>query len=61
MESLESFGIVGKFWDSLESFRTAWKVARQSGKFSEIRKVSGQSEKFVDSLKSFEIVWKVLG
>ena len=44
--TLKSSQLSGKFPDSLESFRTVWKVSGQSGKFS-------------DSLESFRTVWKV--
>ena len=57
---------VNKFPDSLESFRTIWKVSGQSRTFPDslesfrtVWKVSEQSEKFLDSLENFRTVWKV--
>ena len=65
----------GKFLDSLEVFRTVWrifqtvwKVSLQFGKFPAsldsfrtVWKVSRQSGQFLDSLESFRPVWTVSG
>ena len=55
------------FPESVESFRTVWKVSGQSGKlpdslesFRTVEIVFGQSGKFLDSLEIFWVlVWKV--
>ena len=59
---------VWKVLDSLESFRTVWKVwklSRRSGKFPDsmesfqkVWKVSRRSGKFPDCPESFQTVWK---
>ena len=66
--TLKSSQLSGKFPDSLESFRTVWKVSGQSGKcpdslesFRTVWKVSGQFGKIPDSLESFRTVWKNSG
>ena len=52
-------GQSGKFLDSLESFRTVWKVSAQSEKFPHGLESFQQREKFSDSLVNFRTVLKV--
>ena len=61
-----SFNKCGKFPDCLESFKTVWRVSKESGKFPDcmesfrtVWKVFRRSGKFPDGLESFQKVWKV--